>query len=76
MALKSRGVIWKFAARASFWEPRQSGAAMLRFADLEQDMALLEWARELAPQMLQQYPRQAQQHIERWLGSKAEYLKA
>ena len=49
---------------------------MLRFADLEQDMALLEWARELAPQMLQQYPRQAQQHIERWLGSKAEYLKA
>lgn len=59
-----------------FLGARQSGAAMLRFADLEQDMALLEWARELAPQMLQQYPRQAQQHIERWLGSKAEYLKA
>ena len=59
-----------------FLGARQSGATMLRFADLEQDMALLEWARELAPQMLQQYPRQAQQHIERWLGSKAEYLKA
>ncbi len=59
-----------------FLGARQSGAALLRFADLERDQALLEWARELAPHMLLHYPQQAQAHIERWLGSKAEYLKA
>ncbi|MBV2162916.1 MAG: ATP-dependent DNA helicase RecG [Comamonas sp.] len=59
-----------------FLGARQSGAALLRFADLEHDLALLEWARELAPQMLLHHPQQARQHIERWLGSKAEYLKA
>jgi ATP-dependent DNA helicase RecG len=59
-----------------FLGARQSGTAMLRFADLDQDGVLLEWAQELAPRMLTHYPRQAQQHIERWLGSKAEYLKA
>lgn len=59
-----------------FLGARQSGAALLRFADLEHDLALLEWARELAPQMLLHHPQQARQHVERWLGSKAEYLKA
>src|SRR5574344_2579328 len=59
-----------------FLGARQSGAAMLRFADLDQDGALLEWAQELAPRLWSQYPQQAQQHIERWLGDKAEYLKA
>ncbi len=59
-----------------FLGARQSGAAMLRFADLDQDMALLEWARALAPRMLARFPQQAQQHIERWLGNKADYLKA
>lgn len=59
-----------------FLGARQSGAALLRFVDLEHDLALLEWARELAPQMLLHHPQQARQHVERWLGSKAEYLKA
>ena len=59
-----------------FLGARQSGAAMLRFADLEQDIALLEWARELAPPMLEQHPLLAEMHISRWLGGKAEYLKA
>ncbi|SUY70014.1 ATP-dependent DNA helicase recG [Comamonas terrigena] len=59
-----------------FLGARQSGAAMLRFADLEQDIALLEWARELAPSMLEQHPLLAEMHISRWLGGKAEYLKA
>jgi ATP-dependent DNA helicase RecG len=49
---------------------------MLRFADLEQDVALLEWARELAPSMLEQHALLAEMHISRWLGGKAEYLKA
>ena len=59
-----------------FLGARQSGAAMLRFADLSQDADLLAWAREVAPLMLDQYPELAQQHSQRWLGGKAEFLKA
>jgi ATP-dependent DNA helicase RecG len=59
-----------------FLGARQSGAPMLRFADLEQDLMLLDWARELAPRMLEQHPQLAQRHVSRWLGGKAEFLKA
>ena len=59
-----------------FLGARQSGAAMLRFADLQTDAPLLAWAREVAPLMLDQYPELAQRHIQRWLGGKAEFLKA
>jgi ATP-dependent DNA helicase RecG len=59
-----------------FLGARQSGAALLRFADLETDGALLEWAREVAPHMLDRHPAQAEAHVARWLGTKAEYLKA
>ncbi|MEO6854014.1 MAG: ATP-dependent DNA helicase RecG [Rhodoferax sp.] len=59
-----------------FLGARQSGAPLLRFADLETDGALLEWARALAPQMLDRHPHLAEQHVLRWLGGKAEYLKA
>ncbi|MFZ5488149.1 MAG: ATP-dependent DNA helicase RecG [Pseudomonadota bacterium] len=59
-----------------FLGARQSGEAMLRFADLATDQALLEWARALAPQMLDQHPELAARHVARWLGGKAEYLKA
>jgi len=59
-----------------FLGARQSGAPLLRFADLETDHLLLDWARELAPLMLDRFPLLAQKHIDRWLGSKADYLKA
>ncbi|WP_137917271.1 ATP-dependent DNA helicase RecG [Hydrogenophaga sp. 2FB] len=59
-----------------FLGARQSGAPLLRFADLATDTHLLEWAREAAPVMLTQYPQAAEKHIARWLGGKAEYLKA
>ena len=59
-----------------FLGARQSGDALLRFADLDKDIALLEWARELAPVMLAQFPHLAQLHIQRWLGAKSEFLKA
>ena len=59
-----------------FLGARQSGAALLRFADLATDTELLDWARELAPVMLDHYPALAQKHVQRWLGGKAEYLKA
>ncbi|SDM33499.1 ATP-dependent DNA helicase RecG [Oryzisolibacter propanilivorax] len=59
-----------------FLGARQSGDALLRFADLAGDTGLLDWAREVAPVMLEQYPELAAQHVERWLGSKSDYLKA
>jgi ATP-dependent DNA helicase RecG len=59
-----------------FLGARQSGAAMLRFADLATDTDLLAWARRVAPLMLDQHPALAEQHVQRWLGTKAEYLKA
>jgi ATP-dependent DNA helicase RecG len=59
-----------------FLGARQSGAALLRFADLATDTELLDQARELAPVMLDKFPDLAQKHVLRWLGGKAEYLKA
>ena len=59
-----------------FMGERQSGAPLLRFADLATDTHLLEWAREAADHMLDAHPQAAQRHMDRWMGSKAEYLKA
>jgi len=59
-----------------FLGARQSGEAMLRFADLATDTVLLEWARKEAPMMLDQHPHLAEKHVQRWLGGKAEFLKA
>ncbi len=59
-----------------FLGARQSGAALLRFADLATDADLLEWARALAPRLLDQHPDMAKRHVERWLGGKSDYLKA
>ncbi len=59
-----------------FMGARQSGDALLRFADLGADSALLDQARAVAPRLLVQDPRVAQLHVDRWLGGKAEFLKA
>ena len=59
-----------------FLGARQSGAPLLRFADLATDTELLAWARGLAPVMLDQYAELAERHVLRWLGGKGEYLKA
>jgi len=59
-----------------FLGARQSGAPLLRFADLATDAELLAWARALAPVMLDQYAELAERHVFRWLGGKGEYLKA
>jgi len=59
-----------------FLGARQSGAPLLRFADLALDAPLLEWARAVAPAMLDRHPGLAQHHVSRWLGGKSEYLKA
>ncbi len=59
-----------------FLGARQSGAAMLRFADLEQDGWLIEPAREAATRLLDEYPEVVTQHLARWLGAREQYLKA
>ena len=59
-----------------FLGARQSGAALLRFADLTNDTQLLHTARDLAPIMLDQHKDLAEKHIARWLGGRVDYLKA
>ncbi len=59
-----------------FMGARQSGDALLRFADLGEDSALLQHARRVAPQLLDRHPDAAQAHVHRWLGGKVEFMKA
>nr|WP_259373330.1 ATP-dependent DNA helicase RecG [Sphaerotilus natans] len=59
-----------------FMGARQSGDALLRFADLGQDGTLLERARAVAPALLERHPAAAAAHIQRWLGGRMEFLKA
>ncbi|WP_110400563.1 ATP-dependent DNA helicase RecG [Sphaerotilus hippei] len=59
-----------------FMGARQSGDALLRFADLQEDTRLLDVAHELAPRLLDHHARAAQDLVARWLGGKMEFLKA
>jgi ATP-dependent DNA helicase RecG len=59
-----------------FMGARQSGAPLLRFADLETDRPLLERIRALAAAILDRYPELAARHVARWLGGKSDFLKA
>ncbi len=55
---------------------KQSGEAMLRFIDLQKEAWLIEKTQQLAKQLLTSYPPIAEKHLQRWLGNRAEYLKA
>jgi len=59
-----------------FMGARQSGDALLRFADLNQDNQLLQHARSAAPRLLAEHPAAARAQVERWLAGRAEFLKA
>ncbi|HEV2978378.1 MAG TPA: ATP-dependent DNA helicase RecG [Casimicrobiaceae bacterium] len=59
-----------------FLGARQSGVPLLRFADLERDVALLEAARDAADELLRREPAAAGAHLERWLGAKRDFVKA
>ncbi|AVY93148.1 ATP-dependent DNA helicase RecG [Microvirgula curvata] len=59
-----------------FLGARQSGAPLLRFADPEQDDALLEAAKDWAPRLLSDYPEYAERHLARWLSGREQFLKA
>jgi len=59
-----------------FLGARQSGAALLRFAEPVLDEALVVEARRAAERLLADDPDVAARHIERWLGGRAHYLNA
>jgi ATP-dependent DNA helicase RecG len=62
-----------------FLGARQSGQAMLRFADLETDQWLVEQARDVAHTLLHEAGLEniatVDAHLARWLGGKEEFLK-
>jgi ATP-dependent DNA helicase RecG len=53
---------------------RQSGIAMLRFADISADEDLLNHARLAADDLLREYPEAARAHLQRWMANKHDYL--
>ncbi|MGI4849429.1 MAG: ATP-dependent DNA helicase RecG [Janthinobacterium lividum] len=58
-----------------FLGARQSGQAMLRFADLETDQWLVEKARTVAETLLHTDPATVATHLARWLGMREEFLR-
>ena len=59
-----------------FLGARQSGVPMLRFADLQTDLHLLEAARQVAADLMVDEPEIVAQHLQRWLGSREGFLAA
>jgi len=59
-----------------FMGARQSGDALLRFADLALDGALIEAARKAAQRLLTEQPLAAAAQVERWLASRTDYARA
>ena len=59
-----------------FLGARQSGAALLRFADPLQDAELAGLAQAAARRLLDTDPAAAARHIDRWLGGRTHYLGA
>ena len=55
---------------------KQSGDAMLRFVDLQRDAWLIELAQTTAERLLSEHMDLVDRHLERWLGSRTEFLKA
>jgi ATP-dependent DNA helicase RecG len=53
---------------------RQSGVAMLRFADISADEDLLNHARQAADELLRDFPEAARAHLQRWMANKHDYL--
>ena len=55
---------------------KQSGDTMLRFVDLQRDAWLIDLAQQAAERLLANHPAVVEQQLERWLGSRADFLKA
>lgn len=54
---------------------RQSGVPMLKIADLERDVDLLEAAKAAADKLLQSYPAEVELHLDRWMSAAGELVK-
>jgi ATP-dependent DNA helicase RecG len=54
---------------------RQSGVAMLRFADINADEDLLELAQQTADELLRDHPDVAHAHLKRWMANKHDFLQ-
>ena len=59
-----------------FLGARQSGAALLRFADFETDGFLVEKAMAMADKWIREKDPRAEKHAARWYQSKEKYLEA
>ncbi|GAB4398679.1 MAG: ATP-dependent DNA helicase RecG [Rhodoferax sp.] len=59
-----------------FLGARQSGDAMLRFADVLRDAPLLDWARACAAPLVARHPQLARRLVQRWLGERTRFLQA
>jgi ATP-dependent DNA helicase RecG len=66
----------KLRGPGEFMGARQSGQQILRFANLETDLDLLEAARNTAEELLARRPEVADRHLARWLPRGLDYLRA
>ncbi len=53
---------------------RQSGVAMLRYADISADEDLLNQARQAADDLLRDFPDVARAHLQRWMSDRHDFL--
>jgi len=54
---------------------RQSGLALLRFADLQADAAVAEQAREAAARLRDRHPQAVAAHLDRWMSGREDFLR-
>jgi ATP-dependent DNA helicase RecG len=54
---------------------RQSGVPMLKIADLNRDVELLEYAKAMADKLLKEFPLEVEKHLDRWMGGAGELVK-
>ena len=66
----------KLRGPGEFLGARQSGQQILRFADLETDLDLLEAARNAADELLEGDMATVERHLDRWLPRGLDYLRA
>jgi ATP-dependent DNA helicase RecG len=59
-----------------FFGERQSGDALLRFADADRDQDLVVAAKQAADELMAMRPEVARAHVMRWIGSKRDLLQA
>ncbi len=54
---------------------RQSGVPMLKIADLNRDVNLLNAAKNIADRLIKEHPTAVEKHLERWMGRADELVK-